>query len=173
MGVWIEISHVRPIHTMSSGHSLYGSVDWNKFINDEDPEDLRHSLYGSVDWNWIETLQEKCKEASLPLWECGLKYFFRNYGSLLRGHSLYGSVDWNTFWYDARTVWPLVTPFMGVWIEIKRMDGQLVALMVTPFMGVWIEITCHGTQMQPLRCHSLYGSVDWNYHRTGHGTTDK
>ena len=33
-----------------------------------------------------------------------------------------------------------VTPFVGVWIEIQKIgviDGQII---VTPFVGVWIEI---------------------------------
>ena len=33
-----------------------------------------------------------------------------------------------------------VTPFAGVWIEIKAGREQLRAKVVTPFAGVWIEI---------------------------------
>ena len=35
----------------------------------------------------------------------------------------------------------IVTPFMGVWIEIRPcMQIFVQTLSVTPFMGVWIEI---------------------------------
>ena len=55
---------------------------------------------------------------SLPLWECGLKSFYRRYCQLGQ----------------------LVTPFMGVWIEIS-LDGYVPKnAKVTPFMGVWIEM---------------------------------
>ena len=33
-----------------------------------------------------------------------------------------------------------VTPFAGVWIEIKAFRGNWIAGRVTPFAGVWIEI---------------------------------
>ena len=35
-----------------------------------------------------------------------------------------------------------VTPFVGVWIEIKAAVGVGTAALVTPFVGVWIEIFC-------------------------------
>ena len=35
----------------------------------------------------------------------------------------------------------LVTPFMGVWIEIEQLQWPDQQIIVTPFMGVWIEIT--------------------------------
>ena len=35
----------------------------------------------------------------------------------------------------------MVTPFMGVWIEISAHALASVLYSVTPFMGVWIEIT--------------------------------
>ena len=34
----------------------------------------------------------------------------------------------------------LVTPFMGVWIEITMILIYASLPLVTPFMGVWIEI---------------------------------
>jgi len=34
----------------------------------------------------------------------------------------------------------VVTPFMGVWIEINFDIDRNSKLVVTPFMGVWIEI---------------------------------
>ena len=39
-------------------------------------------------------------------------------------------------------------------------------LFVTPFVGVWIEICIHSTQLTPKECHSLRGSVDWNFYRS-------
>ena len=38
----------------------------------------------------------------------------------------------------------LVTPFMGVWIEIQFTEILGYLFAVTPFMGVWIEITLFG-----------------------------
>ena len=34
----------------------------------------------------------------------------------------------------------MVTPCMGVWIEIKIQEKEMEVHMVTPCMGVWIEI---------------------------------
>ena len=53
---------------------------------------------------------------SLPLWECGLKYKFHN--------------------------------------VLQCPD------LVTPFMGVWIEIICFAWYSSAITGHSLYGSVD-------------
>ena len=33
-----------------------------------------------------------------------------------------------------------VTPFVGVWIEISSVVGNIYGRSVTPFVGVWIEI---------------------------------
>ena len=33
-----------------------------------------------------------------------------------------------------------VTPFVGVWIEIKKIPNDNQFTVVTPFVGVWIEI---------------------------------
>ena len=37
----------------------------------------------------------------------------------------------------------MVTPFVGVWIEISHSMVILLFPVVTPFVGVWIEIP-HG-----------------------------
>ena len=80
----------------------------------------------------------------------------------------------------------IVTPFAGVWIEMYRVKSVFNIIDVTPFAGVWIEILCRcqtedGVHTSlPSRecglksvktcakvtnpCHSLRGSVDWNYH---------
>ncbi len=36
----------------------------------------------------------------------------------------------------------LVTPFVGVWIEILETVQRILSMAVTPFVGVWIEINC-------------------------------
>ena len=53
-----------------------------------------------------------------------------------------------------------VTPFMGVWIEILICPFPTVQKAVTPFMGVWIEISIDHIIISNLNSHSLYGSVD-------------
>ena len=53
-----------------------------------------------------------------------------------------------------------VTPFVGVWIEIytwARIKGEAG---VTPFVGVWIEIVILQRNSFRTVCHSLRGSVD-------------
>ena len=52
-----------------------------------------------------------------------------------------------------------VTPFMGVWIEMMHKNRETSLGQVTPFMGVWIEIG-KINKNQFYNSHSLYGSVD-------------
>ena len=40
----------------------------------------------------------------------------------------------------SRILCRVVTPFTGVWIEIRGGQEEYPASMVTPFTGVWIEI---------------------------------
>ena len=54
---------------------------------------------------------------SLPLWECGLKL---NSCKILNG--------------------VVVTPLVGVWIEIEIGEDLECDEIVTPLVGVWIEI---------------------------------
>ena len=56
---------------------------------------------------------------SHPSWVCGLKQEITQYASLY-----------------------CVTPFVGVWIETRRVKRKVPQALVTPFVGVWIE-TCH------------------------------
>ena len=58
------------------------------------------------------------RKVSLPAWECGLKY----YGRVRK-------VDGN-----------LVTPCVGVWIEMALAGLSGNTGLVTPCVGVWIEI---------------------------------
>ena len=37
-----------------------------------------------------------------------------------------------------------VTPFVGVWIETKKLEADLLQANVTPFVGVWIETFAKG-----------------------------
>ena len=53
-----------------------------------------------------------------------------------------------------------VTPFVGVWIEIKTQMEILAQGVVTPFVGVWIEIGDHKWKYSAKYSHSLRGSVD-------------
>ena len=53
-----------------------------------------------------------------------------------------------------------VTPFVGVWIEIRCVDVRSHISYVTPFVGVWIEIGLQQTGKNAEKGHSLRGSVD-------------
>ena len=54
----------------------------------------------------------------------------------------------------------IVTPCMGVWIEMLSCIYGDHTFSVTPCMGVWIEITTRTLSMIAFHSHSLYGSVD-------------
>ena len=55
----------------------------------------------------------------------------------------------------------MVTPFVGVWIEIIIGFPTAAAfLKVTPFVGVWIEILMNRIALFVLISHSHRGSVD-------------
>ncbi len=81
---------------------------------------------------------------SLPAWECGLKWRVKIRNRFKIRHSLRGSVDWNGLTVNSRCNITIVTPCVGVWIEI--------------FLGVPSECKSQG--------HSLRGSVDWNMPET-------
>ena len=49
---------------------------------------------------------------------------------------------------------------MGVWIEMYVLPFTLHVILVTPFMGVWIEIVVPSGTFKFAMCHSLHGSVD-------------
>ena len=70
---------------------------------------------------WIEiemNVANILEDLSLPLWECGLK----------SANALYIPLA------------VLVTPLVGVWIEILRPPQKRESDAVTPLVGVWIEI---------------------------------
>ena len=54
----------------------------------------------------------------------------------------------------------LVTPCVGVWIEIYGVFSRHSRLPVTPCVGVWIEIHFNYNTKQIKMSHSLRGSVD-------------
>ena len=75
----------------------------------------------------------------------------------------------------------VVTPYAGVWIEIRSQCHTIICYTVTPYAGVWIEISIcavmerltlslptrecglksdSGTDHKWRRSHSLRGSVD-------------
>ena len=54
----------------------------------------------------------------------------------------------------------LVTPFVGVWIEIDTCPFLIHRANVTPFVGVWIEICKEQMEVNTMGSHSLRGSVD-------------
>ena len=62
-------------------------------------------------------------------------------------HSLRGSVDWN-----------------------KRENGSTDNKRVTPYAGVWIEIRIVIYPVLYVHCHSLRGSVDWNSYKISRKT---
>ena len=99
----------------------------------------RHSLRGSVDWNPVITTTAAAEE----------------------GHSLRGSVDWN-YLPKIEQESELVTPCVGVWIEIQLADYFCFLGLVTPCVGVWIEIAVYLLNVCGNTRHSLRGSVDWN-----------
>ena len=56
----------------------------------------------------------------------------------------------------------VVTPLVGVWIEIGQTGASGAGLAVTPLVGVWIEIHSLAVQASLVMRHSPCGSVDGN-----------
>ena len=80
------------------------------------------------------------QQASLPLWECGLK-LLKKYPEVQRKKSLplwecgLKFPPWVLF-----SLYFWVAPFVGVWIEIIIEQMYAIVFCVAPFVGVWIEI---------------------------------
>ena len=53
-----------------------------------------------------------------------------------------------------------VTPYAGVWIEMRTTALMINRYIVTPYAGVWIEIIKMMDLTDPETGHSLRGSVD-------------
>ena len=103
VGVWIEISSIWGSTSILFGHSLCGSVDWNKIWVKGERYSDSHSLCGSVDWNMDSLDMHTFTSSSLPVWECGLKFL--------------GSLGLSSYQY--------VTPCVGVWIEIACREEKM------------------------------------------------
>ena len=91
---------------------------------------------------WIEMMRKKLSSRewkSLPLWECGLKFHKLQHTALTYRHSPCGSVDWNISPIASFNS-NIVTPLVGVWIEIQELQCRLSLRKVTPLVGVWIEM---------------------------------
>ena len=54
----------------------------------------------------------------------------------------------------------MVTPCVGVWIEILKANLNKQPILVTPCVGVWIEILISASYNLLQASHSLCGSVD-------------
>ena len=54
----------------------------------------------------------------------------------------------------------IVTPYAGVWIEIRETLLNFIDILVTPYAGVWIEIKFFVVYIVFRTSHSLRGSVD-------------
>ena len=52
-----------------------------------------------------------------------------------------------------------VTPYAGVWIEIKLHDDLVARLGVTPYAGVWIEISRPHELVQSVTLVTPYAGV--------------
>ena len=205
VGVWIEIlswQHTKPARTVTPLVGVWIEI-WHIFVMIV--SDRCHSPCGSVDWNMKHICDDCIWPMSLPLWECGLKYlqFLRTHiwwqchspcGSvdwnwlLLEiifcgvRHSPCGSVDWNLPYMILQWGY-LVTPLVGVWIEIflslQLADRELslplweCGLKFEYFVGNFFKYrhspcgsvdwnTQHRKSMSAVVRHSPCGSVDWN-----------
>ena len=141
VGVWIEILNPAAFQGGAGGHSLCGSVDWNP----------------------NKGLASDPSRGSLPLWECGLKFFkffagrsaalvtpfvgvwIEIHKSAIRTrdsarHSLCGSVDWNR---DIVQQWDIFPPSLPLWecgLKFTSPYKYDNVVAITPFVGVWIEM---------------------------------
>ena len=54
----------------------------------------------------------------------------------------------------------IVTPYVGVWIEIANAGNDYGIVSVTPYVGVWIEIDLSRITKKWVEGHPLCGGVD-------------
>ena len=93
-------------------------------------------------WIEIAMLVHTChNSSSLPLWECGLKC-----GIISGVNTAIGSLPlWECglkyIIHSDCMICGIVTPLVGVWIEIHQAGRKNHGLFVTPLVGVWIEIS--------------------------------
>ena len=141
-GVWIEILALLCFSISAIGHSLRGSVDWNR-ITRNFIQAINVTPYAGV---WIEIrstlIKARLLKMSLPTRECGLKYTeCKCCNELWTGHSLRGSVDWNV----------IVAVILNV------------GLRSLPTRECGLKYRKRTTRVIRNSGHSLRGSVDWNY----------
>ena len=160
--MWIEIHARNALLSNVYVTPLAGVWIEIEIITSERGTNICHSPCGSVDWN-LSLPQKTCSaDSSLPLRECGLKYFLSFLSPLYLGHSPCGSVDWNTTLGADFVLKILSLPLRECGLKLflqkrKRQDGS-----VTPLAGVWIEIIKTTTSTIFYWRHSPCGSVDWN-----------
>ena len=125
--VWVcGLKHAEQVEQIiTKSHTLYGCVDWNTLAELTRSETAGHTLYGCVDWNSITRKPTK-NSRSHTLYGCVDWNCYSDLG-LLRGkrHTLYGCVDWNLKATIMTSILS-VTPFVGVWIETRRIMIPLV-----------------------------------------------
>ena len=138
VGVWIEIVYSNRCHVIPylSLPSWECGLKYNQ-------NNLIHLLEYVTPFVgvWIEIdIDRLCEETrqSLPSWECGLKWQFQPHK-------------------------PGPVPSLPSWecgLKLRKEEKVLLHLIVTPFVGVWIEISRLALSLLPRFRHSLRGSVD-------------
>ena len=114
---------------------------------------------------WIEIASALLSEhiqASLPLWECGLKscLIHQKFHVFCR-HSLYGSVDWNNSakWWTISLSKSLPLWECGLKLHRRIRHAALDGHSLYGSVDWNIKFTA---TLPSAEGHSLYGSVDWN-----------
>ena len=93
---------------------------------------------------------------SLPSWERGLKCLYPP--SLVHPQKSLPSWERGLKFCDKRVLRICITvaPFVGAWIEMKRLPVQGTVLNVAPFVGAWIEI-----HISPTACRNPSSLPSW------------
>ena len=96
--------------------TLRGCVDWNHKFSGACLPILCRTLRGCVDWNKLIALNVNIKHS----------------------RTLRGCVDWNSS-KEAKSVFFIVAPYVGAWIETVYSTVQRSIHSVAPYVGAWIE----------------------------------
>ena len=97
---------------------------------------------------------------SRPSWACGLKYGRPAAGSGRHGSRPSWACGLKFGPLDGQVELGVVTPLVGVWIEIPAPEAGERASYVTPLVGVWIEILWCDRFFLAGACHAPRGRVD-------------
>ncbi len=97
---------------------------------------------------------------SPPMWGCGLKYVVLSPEAYEEMVTPYVGVWIEIFWFITILILSIVTPYVGVWIEILVGCGEQSQIDVTPYVGVWIEIKSECIELPDKQGHPLCGGVD-------------